>query len=46
VGGRKATVRLDQSHRRRRAGRLVTSPGGKVTRGALSIALMKAVKNE
>ena len=46
LGGRKATVRLDQATAADALARLVTSPGGKVTRGACPIALMKAVKNE
>jgi len=46
LGGRKATVRLDQATAADALARLVTSHGGKVARGACPIALMKAVKNE
>jgi Xaa-Pro aminopeptidase len=45
LGGRKATVRLDQATAADALARLVTSHGGKVARGACPIALMKAVKN-
>src|SRR5215467_12154810 len=46
LGGRKATVRLDQATAADALARLVTSHGGKVARGACPVALMKAVKNE
>src|SRR5499427_1498900 len=46
LGGRKATVRLDQATAADALARFVTSHGGKVARGACPIALMKAVKNE
>jgi len=46
LGGRKATVRLDQATAADALARLITSHGGKVARGACPIALMKAVKNE
>ena len=46
LGGRKATVRLDQATAADALARLITGHGGKVTRGACPIALMKAVKNE
>jgi len=46
LGRRKATVRLDQATAADALARLITSHGGKVTRGACPIALMKAVKNE
>jgi Xaa-Pro aminopeptidase len=39
-------VRLDQATAADALARLITSHGGKVTRGACPIALMKAVKNE
>ena len=42
----KNTIRLDQSTAADALARLITSHGGKVTRGADPIALMKAVKNE
>jgi Xaa-Pro aminopeptidase len=46
LGRQKQTVRLDQATAADALARLITSPGGKVTRGACPIALMKAVKNE
>ena len=46
LGRRKATVRLDQATAADALARLITSHGGKVTRGQCPIALMKAVKNE
>ena len=46
LGRRKATVRLDQATAADALARLITGHGGKVTRGACPIALMKAVKNE
>jgi Xaa-Pro aminopeptidase len=46
LGRQKRTVRLDQATAADALARLITSHGGKVTRGACPIALMKAVKNE
>ena len=46
LGRQKQTVRLDQATAADALARLITSHGGKVTRGACPIALMKAVKNE
>jgi Xaa-Pro aminopeptidase len=46
LGRRKQTVWLDQATAADALARLITSHGGKVTRGACPIALMKAVKNE
>jgi Xaa-Pro aminopeptidase len=46
LGQDKKTVRLDQATAADALARLVSSHGGKVTRGADPIALMKAVKNE
>jgi Xaa-Pro aminopeptidase len=46
LGRQKQTVRLDQTTAADALARLITSHGGKVTRGACPIALMKAVKNE
>src|SRR5262244_3423817 len=46
LGRQKQTVRLDQATAADALARLVTSHGGKVTRGPCPIALMKAVKNE
>ena len=46
LGQQKKTVRLDQATAADALARLVTSHGGKVSRGADPIALMKAVKNE
>jgi Xaa-Pro aminopeptidase len=46
LGYEKKTVRLDQATAADALGRLITSHGGKLTRGADPIALMKAVKNE
>jgi len=46
LGRQKQTVRLDQATAADGLARLITSHGGKVTRGACPIALMKAVKNE
>jgi Xaa-Pro aminopeptidase len=46
IGRQKQTVRLDQATAADALARLITSHGGKVTRGACPIALMKAVKNE
>jgi Xaa-Pro aminopeptidase len=46
LGGQKQIVRLDQATAADALARLITSHGGKVTRGACPIALMKAVKNE
>src|SRR6266540_549962 len=45
LGESKKTVRLDQATAADALARLVTGRGGKVTRGADPIALMKAVKN-
>jgi Xaa-Pro aminopeptidase len=45
LGGKQATVRLDQATAADALARLVTTSGGKVTRGADPIAQMKAVKN-
>jgi Xaa-Pro aminopeptidase len=46
LGRQKQTVRLDQATAADALARLITSHGGKVTRGPCPIALMKAVKNE
>jgi Xaa-Pro aminopeptidase len=46
LGRQTQTVRLDQATAADALARLITSHGGKVTRGACPIALMKAVKNE
>jgi Xaa-Pro aminopeptidase len=46
LGRRKKSVRLDQGTAAEALARLITSHGGKVSRGACPIALMKAVKNE
>jgi len=46
LGRQKQIVRLDQATTADALARLITSHGGKVTRGACPIALMKAVKNE
>jgi Xaa-Pro aminopeptidase len=46
LGRAKMTVRLDQATGADAVARLVTSHGGKITRGADPIAAMKAVKNE
>jgi Xaa-Pro aminopeptidase len=46
LGAGKKTVRLDQATAADALARLVTNGGGKITRGADPIALMKAVKNE
>ncbi|MBV8286187.1 MAG: aminopeptidase P family protein [Hyphomicrobiales bacterium] len=46
LGRQKQTVWLDQATAADALARLITSHGGKVTRGACPIALMKAVKNE
>jgi Xaa-Pro aminopeptidase len=46
LGDEKKTVRLDQATAAEALGHLVTSHGGKFTRGADPIALMKAVKND
>jgi Xaa-Pro aminopeptidase len=46
LGRQKKTVRLDQATAADALARLITSHGGKVTRGPCPIALMKAVKNE
>src|SRR5262249_35731828 len=46
LGQGKKTVRLDQATAADALARLITSHGGKVTRGADPITLMKAVKNE
>jgi Xaa-Pro aminopeptidase len=46
LGRQKQTVRLDQATAADALARLITSHGGKVTRGTCPIALMKAVKNE
>src|SRR5215468_8240270 len=46
LGRQKQTVRLDQATAADALARLITSHGGKVTRGACPIALMKAMKNE
>ncbi len=45
LGESKKTVRLDQATAADALARLITGRGGKVTRGADPIALMKAVKN-
>jgi Xaa-Pro aminopeptidase len=45
LGTQKKTVRIDQATAADALARLVTSRGGKITRGADPIALMKAVKN-
>ena len=44
--GQQKSVRLDQGTAAEALARLITSHGGKVSRGACPIALMKAVKNE
>jgi Xaa-Pro aminopeptidase len=46
LGRQKKSVRLDQGTAAEALARLITSHGGKVSRGACPIALMKAVKNE
>ncbi len=46
LGRQQKSVRLDQSTAAEALARLITSHGGKVSRGACPIALMKAVKNE
>jgi Xaa-Pro aminopeptidase len=46
LGEAKMIVRLDQATAADALARLVTSRGGKVTRGADPIALMKAIKND
>src|SRR6266702_5627355 len=46
LGRQTQTVRLDQATAADALARLITSHGGKVTRGPCPIALMKAVKNE
>src|SRR5256885_2060795 len=46
LGRQKQTVRLDQATAADALARLITSHGGKVTRGPCPIALMKAVQNE
>jgi Xaa-Pro aminopeptidase len=46
LGRQQKSVRLDQSTAAEALARLITSYGGKVSRGACLIALMKAVKNE
>jgi len=46
LGRQQKSVRLDQSTAAEALARLITSHGGKVTRGPCPIALMKAVKNE
>jgi Xaa-Pro aminopeptidase len=46
LGQGKGTVRLDQATAADALARLITSHGGKATRGPDPIALMKAVKNE
>ena len=45
LGNRKRTVRLDQATAADALSRIIGDAGGKVTRGADPIALMKAVKN-
>jgi Xaa-Pro aminopeptidase len=45
LGEQKKTVRLDQATAADALARLITSRGGKITRGADPIALLKAVKN-
>jgi Xaa-Pro aminopeptidase len=45
LGAKQATVRLDQATAADALARLITTSGGKVTRGADPIAQMKAVKN-
>jgi Xaa-Pro aminopeptidase len=46
LGRQKTTVRLDQATAADALARLITGHGGKITRGADPIALMKAVKND
>jgi Xaa-Pro aminopeptidase len=46
LGRQQKSVRLDQGTAAEALARLITSHGGKVSRGACPIALMKAVKNE
>jgi Xaa-Pro aminopeptidase len=46
LGRQKKTVRLDQATAADALARLITSHGGKVTKAACPIALMKGVKNE
>jgi Xaa-Pro aminopeptidase len=46
LGRQKKTARLDQATAADALARLITGHGGKVTRGADPIALMKAVKND
>jgi Xaa-Pro aminopeptidase len=45
LGQARKTVRLDQATAADALARLVTSHGGKITRGTCPIALMKAIKN-
>jgi len=46
LGREKKTVRLDQATAADALARMITSNGGKITRGADPIAIMKAVKNQ
>jgi Xaa-Pro aminopeptidase len=46
LGRQQKSVRLDQGTTAEALARLISSHGGKVSRGACPIALMKAVKNE